>query len=62
MYKSILVPVDIEEDILTQNALRHVEYLAKMSDADVHFCMFCPMHRPLLPHTLLASKSLKTKR
>ena len=42
MYKSILVPVDIEEDILTQNALRHVEYLAKMSDADVHFLYVLP--------------------
>ena len=42
MYKSILVPVDIEEDILTQNALRHVEYLAKMADADVHFLYVLP--------------------
>lgn len=32
MYKTILVPVDIEEDELTRNALLHVVKLAKMSD------------------------------
>lgn len=37
MYKTILVPIDIEEDLLTEHALQHVEYLAKMSGAKVHF-------------------------
>ena len=37
MYKTILVPVDISEDVLTEHALKHVEYLAKMSGAKVHF-------------------------
>ncbi|CAI1683293.1 universal stress protein [Serratia fonticola] len=37
MYKTILVPVDLAEDILTEHALEHVEYLAKMSGAKVHF-------------------------
>lgn len=37
MYKTILVPVDVAEDILTEHALAHVEYLAKMSEAKVHF-------------------------
>lgn len=37
MYKTILVPIDIEEDLLTEHALKHVEYLAKMSGAKVHF-------------------------
>ncbi|KFK96438.1 MULTISPECIES: universal stress protein [unclassified Serratia (in: enterobacteria)] len=37
MYKTILVPVDIAEDVLTEHALKHVEYLAKMSGAKVHF-------------------------
>ncbi|MFC0225586.1 universal stress protein [Serratia aquatilis] len=37
MYKTILVPVDIAEDVLTEHALEHVEYLAKMSGAKVHF-------------------------
>ncbi|MDX5627343.1 MULTISPECIES: universal stress protein [unclassified Brenneria] len=36
MYKTILVPVDIEEDELTRNALAHVVTLAKLSDATVH--------------------------
>ncbi|HHQ6600023.1 TPA: universal stress protein [Serratia fonticola] len=37
MYKTILVPVDLAEDVLTEHALEHVEYLAKMSGANVHF-------------------------
>ena len=37
MYKTILVPIDIEEDLLTEHALKHVEYLAKLSGAKVHF-------------------------
>jgi universal stress protein G len=37
MYKTILVPIDIEEDLLTEHALEHVEYLAKISGAKVHF-------------------------
>ncbi|HGM5488905.1 TPA: universal stress protein [Serratia fonticola] len=37
MYKTILVPVDIAEDVLTEHALEHVVYLAKMSGAKVHF-------------------------
>ncbi len=37
MYKTILVPVNLAEDVLTEHALEHVEYLAKMSGAKVHF-------------------------
>ncbi|EHD21007.1 MULTISPECIES: universal stress protein [Brenneria] len=36
MYTIILVPVDIEEDELTSNALIHVVRLAKISGATVH--------------------------
>ncbi|MCL2898594.1 universal stress protein [Brenneria tiliae] len=36
MYTTILVPVDIEEDELTSNALVHVVRLAKISGATVH--------------------------
>ncbi|MFI8418046.1 universal stress protein [Serratia sp. NPDC078593] len=36
MYKTILVPVDIAEEQLTENAIKHVEYLAKLSGAKVH--------------------------
>ncbi|WP_114191926.1 universal stress protein [Edaphovirga cremea] len=37
MYTTILVPVDISEQELTEKALAHVKYLAKMSGAKVHF-------------------------
>lgn len=37
MYKTILVPIDIAEDVLTEHALKNVEYLAKISGAQVHF-------------------------
>jgi universal stress protein G len=37
MYKTILVPVDLAEDVLTEHALEHVVYLAKLSGAKVHF-------------------------
>ena len=33
MYKTILVPIDVTEDVLTSNALKHAIYLAKMSQA-----------------------------
>ncbi|KMW74880.1 universal stress protein [Photorhabdus luminescens subsp. luminescens] len=36
MYKTILVPVDISEDELTDKAIAHAEYLAKLSDANIH--------------------------
>ncbi|MEY0960079.1 universal stress protein [Providencia rettgeri] len=36
MYQTILVPVDISEDVLTDNALKHAIYLAKISDAKIH--------------------------
>ncbi|MBJ7221148.1 MULTISPECIES: universal stress protein [unclassified Brenneria] len=36
MYTTILVPVDIEEDELTEKALIHVVKLAKTSEATVH--------------------------
>lgn len=36
MYNTILVPVDISEDVLTDNALKHAIYLAKISNAKIH--------------------------
>ncbi|WP_272692331.1 universal stress protein [Providencia sp. PROV164] len=36
MYKTILVPVDISEDVLTDNALKHAVYLAKITNATIH--------------------------
>ena len=34
-YKMILVPIDIEEPKLTEGALNHAAYLAKMSQAKI---------------------------
>ncbi|MDR0219328.1 MAG: universal stress protein [Enterobacteriaceae bacterium] len=36
MYKTILVPIDIAEDSLTDNALKHAEFLAKITGAKIH--------------------------
>lgn len=36
MYTTILVPVDLDEELLTQNALVHAIRLAKMSGATIH--------------------------
>ncbi|WP_237387607.1 universal stress protein [Xenorhabdus sp. Sc-CR9] len=36
MYNTILVPIDIAEDQLTDNAIKHAEYLAKISNAKIH--------------------------
>ncbi|ATZ95277.1 MULTISPECIES: universal stress protein [Dickeya] len=36
MYKTILVPVDIDEEALTQKALSHAVALARQSGATVH--------------------------
>ena len=36
MYNTILVPIDISEDVLTSNALKHAVYLAKINDATIH--------------------------
>lgn len=62
MYKTILVPIDIEEDLLTEHALKHVEYLAKMSGAKVHFSMRCRMPRLLLLPIRSVSRSLRIRR
>ena len=36
MYKTILVPVDISEDELTEKALQHAVYIAKLEGAKIH--------------------------
>ncbi|MDX7987357.1 universal stress protein [Xenorhabdus sp. 12] len=36
MYNTILVPIDISESDLTDNAIKHAEYLARISNAKVH--------------------------
>ncbi|CRK85763.1 Universal stress protein G [Candidatus Providencia siddallii] len=42
MYKTILVPIDIFEDTLTDKALKHAVYLAKTSDATIHLFHLIP--------------------
>lgn len=42
MYHTILVPVDISEPELTQQVAAHVETLAKLKDAWVHFMTVIP--------------------
>lgn len=43
MYESILVPVDILEEALTNKVIKHIEYLAKLSNAKVRFCHVLPV-------------------
>ncbi|PWC14220.1 universal stress protein [Brenneria roseae subsp. americana] len=42
MYTTILVPVDLEEELLTKNALEHAVRLAKMSGATIHLLHALP--------------------
>lgn len=61
MYKTILVPIDIEEDLLTEHALKHVEYLAKMSGAKVHFFHALPDASALLLPIRSVSRNLRIR-
>ncbi|HGJ5873150.1 MAG TPA: universal stress protein [Arsenophonus apicola] len=42
MYKIILVPIDISEKELIKKALKHALYIAKLSDAKLHFFHVAP--------------------
>lgn len=45
MYKTILVPVDISEDELTEKALQHAVYIAKLEGAkSICFMLFLMFH------------------
>ncbi|SUC46262.1 Universal stress protein F [Providencia stuartii] len=37
MYKTILVPIDVSEDALTDLVIPHVNAIQKLNDAEVHF-------------------------
>ncbi|OCG15912.1 MULTISPECIES: universal stress protein [unclassified Gilliamella] len=43
MYKKILVPIDVLEEELTKKVIPHVEYLAKLSNAEVIFFHTLPV-------------------
>lgn len=47
-YQSILVPIDLTEDALTQKALAHVEFLANASTATITFLHVLPIFLPIL--------------
>lgn len=42
MYKKILVPIDLLEDELNQEIIKHVEALAQLSSAEIHFLSVIP--------------------
>ncbi|MBG6245290.1 universal stress protein UspF [Candidatus Symbiopectobacterium sp. 'North America'] len=44
MYKTVLVPIDISENELTQRVVAHVEALAKLHDTYVHFLTVIPSY------------------
>lgn len=45
MYKTILVPVDISEDELTEKALQHAVYIAKLEGLrSICFMLFLMFH------------------
>ncbi|MCW2474092.1 universal stress protein UspF [Candidatus Symbiopectobacterium sp. NZEC151] len=44
MYKTVLVPIDISENELTQRVVTHVEALAKLHDTYVHFVTVLPSY------------------
>ncbi|NLS56220.1 universal stress protein [Hafnia alvei] len=45
MYKTILVPIDLDEDTLISLAAKHVEDLAEQNDARIHFVSVIPSYQ-----------------
>lgn len=45
MYKTILIPIDLDEDILTLLAAKHVEEIAEQNDAKLHFVSVIPPYQ-----------------
>ncbi|KKI49008.1 hypothetical protein XK97_01035 [Obesumbacterium proteus] len=45
MYKTILVPIDLDEDTLISLAAKHVEDLAEQNDARIHFASVIPSYQ-----------------
>ncbi|SFC45887.1 universal stress protein [Pragia fontium] len=61
MYKSILVPVDILEEELTRNALKHAVYLAKLADAKVYLLHVLPISSAIINSYALGYPELKDR-
>lgn len=51
MYTTILVPVDISEKVLTDNALDYAERLAHLTGATLHFFHVMPNTSVFIPET-----------
>lgn len=45
MYKTILVPIDLDEDTLISLAAKHVEDLAEQNDVRIHFVSVIPSYQ-----------------
>ena len=54
MYKTILVPVDVFESDLADNALTHAQYLADNSSGDIHLLHVLPEFSPMLTRGFIA--------
>ncbi|MBK5073188.1 universal stress protein [Budviciaceae bacterium CWB-B4] len=61
MYKSILVPVDILEEELTGNAIKHAVYLAKLSHAKMRLLHVLPISSAIINSYALGYPELKDK-
>jgi universal stress protein G len=61
MYKTILVPVDVSEQVLTNKAVTHALYLANQSDGDVHFVTVIPGFSPELTRGFISDAKVMEK-
>ncbi|GKX58052.1 universal stress protein [Leminorella grimontii] len=61
MYKSILVPLDVMEDELSHNALKHAVSLAKMTGAKLHLLHVLPISTTIINAYELGYLDLKDK-
>ncbi|SQI40383.1 Universal stress protein G [Leminorella richardii] len=61
MYRSILVPVDILEEELTNNAIKHAVYLAKLTNARVHLLHVLPISTAIINSYALGYLEFKDK-
>lgn len=61
MYRSILVPVDILEEELTSNALKHAVFLAKATNAKVHLLHVLPISSAIINSYALGFPELKDR-
>lgn len=61
MYQSILVPVDILEEELTNNAIKHAVYLAKLTGGKLHLLHVLPISTAIINSYALGYLEFKDK-